>query len=190
MKESTRAAVTEALEAVYPTGRDAGAFTEALMELGENVCIPNGAPKCAECPLFDLCLARQENRAEELPVKTPPKPRRIEPRTVLLLKCGDEYALARRAKKGLLAGLWEFPNLDGHLDAAAAMDAARALGASPLSATPVGDAIHIFSHVEWHMTGHLVECDRLPDTLAHATPDRIRAEFAIPKAFRAYLSKI
>ena len=160
------------------------------MELGENLCIPNGAPKCAECPLLDLCLAKKQGCQEDLPVKTPPKPRRVEERTVLLLKCGEEYALSRRDKKGLLAGLWEFPNLDGHLSAEAAAEATQALGASPRSATPVGEAIHVFSHVEWHMIGYLVECDRLPATLTRATPDRIRAEFAIPKAFREYLKKI
>ncbi len=190
MKESTRKSVTAALEAVYPSGADAGAFTEALMELGENVCIPNGAPKCAECPLADLCLAKKENRQEDLPVKTPPKPRRLEKHTVLLLKCGDKYALARRSKKGLLAGLWEFPNVEGSLDTSGALRTARDLGARPLSATSIGDAIHIFSHVEWHMTGFLVACESLPDTLAHATPDEIRAAYAIPKAFHAFLKKI
>ena len=166
MSGKTRDKVTAALEEIYPDGKDAGAFTEALMELGENVCIPNGAPKCAECPLLDLCLAQKQGRAEDLPVKTPPKPRRIEARTVLLLKCGEEYALARRDKKGLLAGLWEFPNLTGHLSTASAAETVRALGAAPLSVTPVGEAIHIFSHVEWHMIGYLVECDRLPTSLA------------------------
>ena len=190
MKQSTRVAVTVALEAIYPIGKDAGNFTQALMELGENVCIPNGAPKCAECPLATLCLAQKEGKQEFLPVKTPPKPRRIEDRTVLLLKCGNRYALARRAQKGLLAGLWEFPNTLGTLREAAAMEAARDLGAAPLSATPIGDAIHIFSHVEWHMSGYLVECDRLPSQLAHATPTEIREEYAIPKAFHAYLTKI
>ncbi|MBO4980031.1 MAG: A/G-specific adenine glycosylase [Clostridia bacterium] len=190
MSAATRGRVTAALEEIYPSGEDAGNLTQALMELGENICIPNGEAKCAVCPLAELCLARQQGRQDDLPVKTPPKPRRIEKRTVLLLKCGEQYALARREKKGLLAGLWEFPNVDGHLDAGGALEAARALGASPLSATPVGDALHVFSHVEWHMIGYLVECDRLPTALAHATPDVIRAEYAIPKAFRAYLAKI
>ena len=189
MKESTREAVTKALEAVYPTGADAGAFTEALMELGENLCIPNGAPKCDECPLRELCLAKKEGRQESLPVKAPPKPRRIEKRTVLLLRHGEEYALARRPRKGLLAGLWEFPSTEGHLDAAAALEAARALGASALSAEPIGEAIHIFSHVEWHMIGYRVTCEHLPDTLARATPAELRTAYAIPKAFRAYLEK-
>lgn len=190
MKETTRKKVTAALEEIYPTGADAGAFTEALMELGENVCIPNGTPKCGECPLSALCLAKKESRQEDLPVKTPPKARRMEKRTVLLMKCGEKYALAQRPKKGLLAGLWEFPNILGARDATAALDEARALGARPLSATPIGEAIHIFSHVEWHMTGFLVACESLPDTLIHATPAEIRAEYAIPKAYHAFLKQI
>ncbi len=190
MQTKTRTKVTAALEAVYPHGKEAGELTEALMELGENVCIPNGEPRCQACPLAEHCLARKKNEQALLPVKAPPKARRIEKRTVLLLKCGNEYALHLRGEKGLLAKLWEFPNLDGTLDEEGALAAARALGATPISATPAGEAIHIFSHVEWHMTGYLILCEKLPDNLPHATPAEIRQEYAIPKAFRAYLEQI
>ncbi|MBE6661814.1 MAG: A/G-specific adenine glycosylase [Ruminococcaceae bacterium] len=190
MQAKTRTKVTAALEEVYPRGKEAGELTEALMELGENVCIPNGQPRCQACPLAAHCLARQKNEQELLPIKTPPKARRIEKRTVLLLKCGDQYALHLRGDKGLLARLWEFPNLEGTLDENEALAAARTLGATPTAASPAGEAIHIFSHVEWHMTGFLVSCEALPDTLPHATADEIRKSYAIPKAFRAYLEQI
>lgn len=190
MQGGTREKVTKALEAVYPSGKEAGEFTQSLMELGENICIPNGEPKCLDCPLAELCLALKDDLRGELPVRAPKKPRRIEKRTVLLLRCKDRYALSRRDKKGLLAGLWEFPNIQGALDEQEACETARALGAAPISVTGIGDALHIFTHIEWHMTGYLIECEGLPDTLAHATPDEIRKEYAIPKAFRAYLEQI
>lgn len=190
MLTSTRERVTASLEAVYPVGKDAGDLTQAIMELGENICIPNGAPRCADCPLASLCLARAQGLVGELPVRAPKKPRRIEKKTVLLLRQGDKYALSKRKQSGLLAGLWEFPNTEGALDGQGALEAAKAFGAKPLTATSVGCAAHIFSHVEWHMTGYLVECESLPAALAHATPDEIRQSYAIPKAFRAYLAQI
>ncbi len=190
MQGTTRDKVTAALEAVYPCGKDAGEFTQALMELGETVCIPNGEPRCLDCPLAELCLALKEDKRTALPVRAQKKPRRIEKRTILLLRCKDKYALSRRDKKGLLSGLWEFPNILGELDPSEALEAARALGATPLSISPAGNAVHIFTHIEWHMLGYLVECEHLPEQLAQATPDEIRKDYAIPTAFRAYLAQI
>lgn len=190
MQSATRERVTAALEQVYPVGRDAGNLTQALMELGESVCIPNGEPRCLDCPLAEHCLALRQNLRDELPVRTPKKPRRIENRTVLLLRHGETYALRKRGKAGLLAELWEFPSTEGTLDETSALEAARALGATPVKISSAGEATHIFTHVEWHMTGYFVECSALPDSLAHATPTEIRRDFAVPKAFRAYLAQI
>jgi A/G-specific adenine glycosylase len=186
MLASTKKWVTDALESVYPVGTEAGKFTEALMELGEAVCIPNGEPRCLDCPLSEICLALKNGEQNELPVRTPKKPRKIEHRTVLLLKCGNKYALAKRPEGGLLSGLWEFPNTVGKLDSAGALAAAQALGAKATECTPLGDAIHIFTHIEWHMTGYLVECESLPCDMAHASAEETLERYAIPKAFRAY----
>ncbi len=186
MLASTKKRVTDALEAVYPSGKQAGALTEALMELGEGVCIPNGEPRCLDCPLSELCLALGNGEQNDLPVRTPKKPRRIEHRTVLLLRCGDKYALSKRPEGGLLSGLWEFPNTVGSLVGESAMQAAKDLGAEPLSHTPLPDSVHIFTHIEWHMTGYLIECESLPENMAHATAADIGNRYAIPKAFRAY----
>ena len=89
-----------------------GAFNQALMELGATVCLPNGAPLCENCPVRELCLARAEDAAAEIPVKTPKKARRVEERTVYLLFYRGRVALRRRPERGLLAGLWEYPNLE------------------------------------------------------------------------------
>lgn len=184
---ATKKRVAEELRAVYPSGCAAGNFTQALMELGENVCIPNGAPRCAVCPLAGLCEAKRSERTGELPVKSPKKGRRSEERTVLLLSCRGRYAVCRRPASGLLAGLWEFPNIRGRLDTAAASDYICGLGMETLSCEPCGDAVHIFTHVEWHMTGYLAECVSMAAELTWESAQAIRAYYAIPAAFRAYL---
>ena len=48
-------------------------FNQGLIEIGAIVCVPNGAPHCAECPLESICLAKRHDLIGEIPVKTPPK---------------------------------------------------------------------------------------------------------------------
>ena len=92
-----------------------GALNQAMMELGATVCVPNGAPLCEECPWSKMCLARAQGRVMDFPVKSKAKARRIEERTVLVIRDGEKVAIRKRPKKGLLAGLYELPNLSGAL---------------------------------------------------------------------------
>ena len=161
-----RKRVRAALRAMSPAGR-CGDFTSALMELGEVVCTP-GVPNCAQCPLSSLCAARAAGEGALYPVTPPKKQRRVEERNVLLLLCGDKVALRRRPATGLLARLWEYPD-----------------GPAPAGAEPCGEAIHIFTHVEWHMQGYLCRCaEELPGYVWVTAEER--AALAIPTAFRFY----
>ena len=179
--------VTETLRSIYPSGEEAGILTQAIMELGENVCIPGGQPRCVECPLSPYCGALGANTVDELPKKTPKKPRRIEKRTVFLLEHGGAYAIRKRPDMGLLAGLWEFPSAEGDLSPREAAAFAASLGAEVLACTPIGDAVHVFTHVEWHMTGYRVVLKGLPADMTPATPDELSARYAIPRAFSYFL---
>lgn len=123
------------------------------MELGATVCLPNGAPLCDRCPAASFCRARLENRTGELPVKAAKKARRVEERTVYLVFHGDKVALRRRPARGLLAGLWEYPN-----ELSGGTDWPRRWGISgPVRRDGTGK--HIFSHIEWHMTAQVVEAE-------------------------------
>ena len=170
--------VTQALEAVIPVSA-AGAFNQALMELGATVCLPNGAPLCERCPAKGFCAALVQDRIRELPVKAPKKPRQVEERTVWLVFLGNRVALRRRPGRGLLAGLWEFPNEpgDGPLSGAWGFEA--------LSQEYAGQAKHIFTHIEWHMTLRVVEAasDELPPGWVWASGDELEKEYAVPNAF-------
>ncbi|MEG0320728.1 MAG: A/G-specific adenine glycosylase, partial [Oscillospiraceae bacterium] len=101
--------VTEQLRQIMPV-HAAGDFTQAIMELGATVCLPNGPPLCDSCPARDFCVALHTDAIGKLPVKTPKKPRKIEERTVYLLFSEQAVALRQRPQKGLLARLWEYPN--------------------------------------------------------------------------------
>lgn len=134
-----------------------GDFNQALMELGATVCLPNGAPKCEVCPVRSLCRARAEDRLDEIPVKKKKKERRIEIKTVLILTDRrGRIALRKRPDTGLLAGMWELPSLEGALtrEQAAAELEKQGILLTGEGLSAAGNAKHIFSHVEWHMTGY------------------------------------
>ncbi len=192
LKQKTKDAVTDALRAVYPSGADAAALTQALMELGATVCVPNGAPHCDGCPIADQCMAHAAHREQDFPKKSEKRPRTIVEKTVFLLKIGENYILHRRGEKGLLAGLWEFPNTDCRMDAAAAHAWAAEQGFAPLDEAPLPlpDSQHIFTHIEWHMKGFLLHVQACPPPYLAAHPEGITKTYCVPSAFRAFLKQI
>ena len=103
-------------------------------------------------PLAFLCEAYKKGIVDELPKKKVKRERRIEDRTILILKEGDRVGIRKRPSKGLLAGLYELPGLEGHLSEEEVLAQVKAWGYAPLRILPLTGAKHIFSHVEWHMT--------------------------------------
>ncbi|MBR6840269.1 MAG: A/G-specific adenine glycosylase [Oscillospiraceae bacterium] len=190
MLPKTRADIAELLRSCYPAGERAGLLTEGIMELGETVCLPNTAPRCADCPLRTLCRACLGGETARYPVKSPPKQRRIEQRTVLLLCCGGRYAVRKREGKGLLAGLWEFPNFEGALDETQARETVHLLGGEVLCIEPCGEAKHVFTHVEWHMKGWRIALSSEPAGFLWKTPEEIARDCPVPTALRYYQKKL
>ena len=180
-----KAELREILRKIYPAGK-AGDFTQALMELGATVCLPNGTPRCEDCPLAELCEARRSGQETVLPVKAPKPQRREEKLTVFRLLHGSRAALRKRPETGLLAGLWEFPNRPGALSPAEAGDALRAWGVSAARTEPLPEARHVFTHLEWHMTGYLVRAENECDPFSWAEADSVLREYALPSAFKIY----
>ena len=186
LSPTVKKSVTALLREHYPSGEAAALTTEGLMELGETICIPNGAPKCELCPWRSLCRAHQNGTEENYPVKAPPRPRRVEERTVLLLRWGNRWAIRQREKKGLLAGLWEFPNELG----AVTEEELRARFPQAERIAPCGSAKHVFTHVEWHMEGWLLDLRKPLPGLTWETAEEIRSRYSIPTALKAYLALI
>ena len=167
-----------------------GDFNQAMMELGAVVCVPNGTAKCEECPLGQFCLARKHGTVEELPVKAPKKARTIEQRTVLVIQDGASTAIRKRPDTGLLAGLYELPNVEGHLTKKAALAQVKDMGLEPLRIEALPDAKHIFSHIEWRMCAYRIAVSSLEEAprekFLFADKRESAEKYAIPSAFRAY----
>ena len=200
MKQSVRTHMEENLQTLMGSMTEDGylipsVFNQALMELGATVCLPNGAPRCENCPWKDICEARKQNRIAELPVKKKAKIRRVEEKTVFIVKDGEKIALHKRAKKGLLAGLYELPNVEGYLSEQEVIEYILRQGYEPLRVQPACEAKHIFSHVEWHMKGYVVflqACDysnyekKEAENWVFVDVEETKQNYAIPSAFAKY----
>ena len=180
--------VKAALEAVYPAEQP-GAFTQALMELGATVCVPNGAPKCEKCPLSGQCKAFLQEKTADFPVKAAKKERKIQQRAVFLLRCGDKLALEKRPARGLLAGLWQLPNVEGVLTAEQAAAQAAQWGCEPHDVLSIRQKKHIFTHITWEMEGFELVCGQENDRFVWATPAQLEEEYPLPTAFRQFLEE-
>ncbi len=190
MKQSTKTKVENILlDLMKSSVFDPGDFNQALMELGATVCVPNGAPHCDVCPWNAICMARGNGSYVNLPVKTKAKARKIENRTILILRDGDHVVLEKRPKKGLLAGMYQFLNLTGTYSDEDALKYVQQMQLHPMRIQKLEDAVHIFSHVEWHMTGYMIQVDSLTREDAKVEFVEIKdaqKNYAIPSAFSAY----
>ena len=180
---------------------DPAVINEGLMELGEVICLPHGDVRCRECPLRELCAAFKEMRVAELPVRIIKTKRRIEKKTVLVIrlieKGGQKVLIRQRPDGGLLSGLYEFPNVPGHLSQEEAVREAAGLAgidaAGVFETRKLPEARHLFSHIEWQMTGYEMICEAAARSgggssrrIKAVTPGEIVSVYAVPEAFKVY----
>ena len=169
----------------------AGQFNQAIMELGETVCLPHTAPRCTVCPLAAVCRGKRAGTAADLPVRKKPRARRVEQKTVFLLLSEKEDAvlLHKRPQSGLLAGLYEFPNADGALTAEETLELLNEQGFTVYEMEKTAPAKHLFTHIEWQMSG-FVACVCARDVSADcvwAGTEELTGRFALPSAFKPFL---
>lgn len=178
--------VRERLAEVYPQG-NCGKLTQALMELGATICVPNGAPKCHACPLSDFCQAFACHTQAELPVKAKKAPRKIEELMVFAFVCDGAVALQKREEKGVLQGLPELPNLKGRFNEQGAIKMAQGFGVEILDVVQCIQRKHVFTHIEWHMRCYLMHTVARSGPFFWANREALVTEHALPTAFEKLL---
>ncbi len=193
VKRKMEAALLELMKRVHPNPRT---FTAALMELGALVCIPNGAPCCMECPWKSICLARIQKKVERIPVKKKKIVRKIEERTVFLIQDGDLTAIKKRPSTGLLAGLYELPNIEGFYSEQEVKRIWEEKLKLPLTVERLKDGKHIFSHIEWHMQAYRVIIPKILEQnkllreqegeFFFVTQEELNTNYALPNAFKTW----
>lgn len=184
-KQTVKRRIRDDLVQVYSLGH-CNILTQSLMEVGATICLPNGAPKCEDCPLKSICLSYEHGTWQKYPVREPKKKRKIEEKSVLMLRCEDKIAVRKRTAPGLLHGLWEFPNIEGRHSTKEVLDYVSKLNVHPKEIWMESSYTHIFSHVEWHMSAYFIECaDIIPD-FQWVTIDELDNTIAVPSAFRPF----
>jgi len=107
---------------------------------------------------------------------------------------GEKVAIRKRGKTGLLAGLYELPNVEGHFTGKQVLEYSKSIGLAPLHIEELGEAKHIFSHVEWHMKGYRIRVDELEkscsEKMLFVHPEEVEREFPIPAAFEKYVKYV
>jgi len=166
----TKATIKALVQDSLPLSRN-GDYNQAIMELGATVCIPNGRPLCEICPLKEECLSYKNNMQMVLPFKSKKKPRRIEKRTIYVYKYKNLYAIKKRPDTGLLASMYEFINVDGHIKE---------------SLLKLPNSKHIFTHLEWNMIAYLKEVSTKNKDYIWASKLEIEHKYSIPNAFKTY----
>lgn len=191
LKPALKKQVENEILQIIPENRP-GDFNQALMELGATVCIPNGMPKCDICPWKGLCMAEIRNMTMELPKRAAKKSRKIEERTVIIIRDSEKCLICKRPNKGLLAGMYEFPNVKGYLNQDEVLSYVKKLHLSPMRIKELEASRHIFSHIEWKMIAYLVRIEDMDTSNVIAGNgvftefENTKNEYPIPSAFVAY----
>jgi len=187
-RESTKTEVRDSLTPLFQHV-SCGDLNQAFMELGALICLPNHAPLCSDCPLNALCVSSRGGW-KELPVKKQKNPRKTERHTVFLLQFNDQWALRRRGEEGVLAGLWEFPNVSGDVNAQAALEKAESWGCRPRDILKAMEKRHIFTHLNWELPAWVIRCGAKADCFEWVTTQGIRSGYSLPTAFRQFVAEL
>lgn len=183
----TKREMTAKLKAIMP--KKAGDFNEGLMELGERVCIPNGEPFCNNCPLQAYCVAYKQGLTNQIPVRIKKTKRKYEERLIFVLEWKDKIAIQKRGEKGLLAGMYEFPNVMKK-EGLIIKQILQTWNLEAEQKEALGKAKHIFSHIEWNMEGWRIKVKNKNEQFIWAKKEEIIEKYAIPEAFGYYKNKL
>ena len=189
-EELTKKKIESLVYQLYPENR-ASDFTQALMEIGALICLPNGEPLCDTCPLKDKCYAYIQNEQSLIQLKELKKDKDRVLLTVFILKYNDLIALHKRPDTGLLASLWELPNVEGHLSLE---ETKTWLNDNSFKFDVVKKGIvysHVFTHKIWDMISYEIKLKELPshNDYEFASVMDVKNIYSIPTAFTGFFKK-
>lgn len=161
-------------------------FTQSFIELGALICLPNGTPKCTECPLQSVCQAHQTKEETNYPIKKKKNPRKVVLKTVFVYTYEGTYQIQKR-KEELLHGLYEFPSIDKEINNMEEYLQQHSIKYQRIQY--LGEYKHIFSHIEWHMKAYQIDLIE-KNSKKYATKEALIKKYSIPTAFQRILKSI
>ncbi len=189
MKQKIEAEIKKIIPQNY-----AGEFSQALMEIGAMICIPNGIPKCEQCPFEEICLGRKYNLLKQIPHKEPKKKRKIQKLTVLIIQSDKAVAIRKRENHGLLQGMYELPNFEEYLSEDQVLEWIKQQNLYPIRIQKLESSKHIFTHIEWHMIGYKIHIEdvenKIHKNMIFVEPYETKDKYPIPSAFIKYTKGI
>jgi A/G-specific adenine glycosylase len=171
---------------------DPSKFNQALMDLGEMVCLPHGEALCASCPLANYCKAHHDGLVKDYPPEKKAKEKRVEEKTILLFTREEKVALRKRPETGLLASLYEFPSFEGKLTKDQVVSHLKKEGFPVTSVEELGASNHVFSHLVWQMVGYRINLAEKIDQAGFvwATKKELSKTYPVPSAFLFYKKQL
>lgn len=166
---------------------DPAVFNQALMEIGQTICIPNGKPLCSDCPFASFCVAHLKKSEDRYPNLNKKPAQKTIKKTVFVVKCEDKILFRKRPDKGLLASLYELPNIDKEMSVDAAKDEWSNQGYQVESIVDLGHAKHVFSHQIWEMTGYEIVVSFPLSSDLFVNEEERKSLYPIPTAFSYFL---
>ena len=150
--------------------KDPATFNQGLMEFGALQCKPQ-SPNCSECPFSKSCVAFNQNRIQELPVKLKKQKVRDRHFNYLVFVSGEKKTLfQQRRGKGIWQGLYEFPLVETlseagaeHLVQEEAFRNYSSARPSDLELFNVSPVVHKLSHQHIYAKFWILACEELPE---------------------------
>lgn len=194
-KEDRLESIKENCEAYFKKAlnqEDPSHFNQALMDIGEMVCLPKALPLCEKCPLRAYCAAAKDGTMLDYPTPKKAKEKKQEDWTLFLVETPEEVALIKRPDQGLLASLYAFPMAEGHFTLEEAQAYLAKLGLRTEGLEAIGETEHVFSHLVWALRGYRLLLKEKPAKTPWiwAKKKALKEAYPLPSAFRYFKKKI
>ena len=144
--KSVRGWLWERADAMVQAADEPGVFNEGMMELGATVCVP-GTPRCGECPLREMCVARREGRELDIPRPKARTARKDVHCAVVVIRRGDgAMVVEQRGDDGMWAGMWQAPTIERADRPPTATEVGRAVGVTTKTLERTGTFEFLATH--------------------------------------------
>lgn len=179
--------ITNQVKQILP--KQAGKFNQAIMELGETICIPKGNINCNECPIREYCKAYSKQLTSQIPVRNPKVKKKTEEKTVCLLYYQNQIAIRKRKEKGLLQQMYEFPNIPKLESMSSIEEQIQNWGLQLQSIQEIGKVSHIFTHRIWNMDCYIAKVKSKNTEFIWVEEQELMQKYALPTVFSKILQR-